>query len=410
MKTKIKANDALSLNTIYTPITGLNESNTNKAIAHLRSRYELSEKVIDRILPKISEAITRLSIAAVYCSDHQYFAGLEARCIDLRKTYGDKHWRYIIKTLVAIDVVKVNHSYSNGYNETDRFAKKYKLRGLPDEVDVNLAPVPREELLKHLMRLKSKRKNASHTLDPRKVLDAIFRKHLPSTNYTQRQLFHAVLDIYKVEQFLESKYYKHAKKLNKRGICSTGRQFTPLNGLPKYIRAMITHKGQATVQLDFSACAPSTLYKLFEDESEKAIWRDLIANDIYSSLGLRMSRKQVKKAFVTFIGGKGINQMDGRVENARVERKQLRELDEKLRELVPIAHRRMEEMREQKELIHFTQKIESEVIIPIVEQFESAASVHDCILCSPDDAEVVELLMKSRFEELVGVKPSVTRE
>ena len=410
--TNCKTSRAYIPHPIYIPIIGLNENKAQQAIHQLRRRCGLSDKVIESILPKISGFITRLSIATVNWEDHRQYIGCELRCKDLRRTYGREHWHHIIETLIEIRVMWVDPSYSNGYNGTDKFAKKYKLCGRPDEVDVNLAPVPREALLKHLMRLKRKRKNASHTLDPRKVLTTIFRKRLPTTDYTQGQLLSAVRDIHKVKKFFVSKYYPNPKKLTKRGICSTGRQFTTINGLPRYIRPMVTYKGQATIQIDFSACAPSILFILFDDEEEKAIWRKLIANDIYNSLGLSMSRKAVKKAFVTFIGGKGINQKDGRKKNSHLEREQLRELNEKLRELVPIAHSKMESIRarDKKELIRFTQRIESEIILPICKQFESAESIHDCILCSVEDADAVKQLMKDRFEEKVGLKPNTTRE
>lgn len=409
---RLNSEETFTLPSIYIPILGLNERKTQQAIEHLRTHHGLSELVIGRIMPKTSDFITRLATVTSDPDDCKYFPEYEMTCLSLRKEYGDKHWRYISKTLESIGVVHVNHSYSNGYNDTEPFAKKYKLLGHPEKADENLALLPRELLHKHLMAVKRKRRNASHTLDTRKALNAIYKKHLPDIAYTQQQLRGVVRDVHFVARFLRYKHFKNSNKLTKRGICRTGRQYMTLSFMPKYLRAMITYKGKPTVQIDFSACAPTTLYLLIEDSKERAIWRDLVEGDIYTSLSLEMPREAVKKAFVTFIGGRHENALGRHWDSktAYQERDQLRLLIGRLRQLVPKSSERFEEMRKSGDLIRFTQEVESKIVIPITKEFKSAESIHDCILCSVEEAEEVEKVMKKRFEKEVGLKAKVTRE
>lgn len=186
----------------------------------------------------------------------------------------------------------------------------------------------------------------------------------------------------------------------------TGRLFSNVVNLRSPLRKFLHIGGQSFVNVDIQSCQPALLSSFYlpEDSAEKAKFIDIICNsDIYNFVSCGAPRADAKDAMFHVMFGRNWKNKPCPIY-------------QKFAAEFPILARRISDKKEEdgyRSVSYEMQKKEAEImILGVLKELYfkdsiTCLSIHDSILCFPEDAELVKNRIYSFFFAAMGFCPNI---
>lgn len=316
-----------------------------------------------------------------------------------------QQYKATIDKLVAAGIVEVDNRYLPLQPNGDYLCKGYRI-AKAFQGDVRRVVIKNSVLRKKLDALKLKMKQeisnaegAAHVVSCVEKLEidsADLRKGFQMEKLTQGQRNYTN---WIVDSILNKEYF-YARD-NK-----TGRLFHNISNLPRELRKYLRIDGVRPVEVDVKQCQPLLLSVLYtnspEEQEERKRYLELVDGDFYAAFSLPgKTRKQNKEQVFTQIFFDKTHEYY--------------ELWRKFRDMFPLLAAHVVDVKKHhhNKLALFLQGLEAAGMIEgacrtLASEGIFAVSIHDSVLCKPEDAEVVADIICSHIQMVARHKPKVT--
>ena len=356
----------------------------------------------------------------------------------LKKYLGDRYYKSVISSLVAVKIISVNETYSSG-----RFSYSYSISYFSDKEDIILVPVKTKRFRNKLINQSSKNlKAVSDNYLLKKIINNTAKLHLINSRKNYLYDFKDDLkwdknqpeDEYIIVWYEDNvqlrlnkydAYFDAFRELNKSidaiDVCSLPVYFNPIiselgrvyhlaTSVPRLIReGFITKTNEEIWEVDMASAQPSILMlewlkhlnlknQLTEKEKDEAALclKLVLGGEVYkyikdnSSYLANLNYAKMKKNILTSLNSK-VNSS---------------ELSKEIKTLFPsfmIWINNIKSSKGHEAVSHLGQSSEANIFVEVYKGLPDdifSLIIHDCILTTKENTSMVKTLLMNRVKEL----------
>ncbi len=353
------------------------------------------------------------------------------------------NFNFIINILVKLDIIEINHSYSNNkdkkHSKSFKFTSKYAYQK-PKLFEPRFIITSKET--KKFIKVSDKKlndvenyiheniKNITFSIGKSELLDLVKqnsdKKSVERSVYQSERNISAIIS-QKKEIGSDCWMFSRSNK--------NGRLNNNITSLKKELRKYLIFNGMPFVELDVHACQPLLLIDLYNysesihKNNERDIYYSLFKSNFYESFaalsGDLKLKDDIKLDFIKILNSKheeidtfDIATKSSKLIITRTFKKHFPVLWSEILKLKTVKGYLSAESSQKgihSQFAYFLQKLESQIVIDLIGRELMKLNivfftVHDCIAVIEKDVSVTKNIMESQFEKFIGFKPIIKQK